>query len=250
MSGPKETPKKTLSRFATHAEQWTLDPAVVMLNHGSFGACPRVVLQLQRRLRAQLEQEPVRFFTRQMQPLLEESRGVLAGLIGADAADLVFVRNVTTAVNSVLRSLRFRPGDELLVTDHDYNACRNVVDFVARRDGANVVVAKVPMPLTSPRQVVDAVLARVSDRTRLAVIDHVTSPTATILPIEELVARLDAHQVDTLVDGAHAPGMIPVDVTRIGAAIIRATVTSGCVRRKGPGFSTCGRIGSRGFNRP
>lgn len=183
-----------------------------------------------------MEQEPVRFFTRQMQPLLDESRRVLAELIGADPCDVVFVRNVTGAVNSVMRSLRFEPGDELLVTDHGYNACRNVVDFVAGRSGAKVVVAPVPLPMDSPRRVVDAVTARVTDRTRLAVIDHVSSPTGVVFPIEELVKRLDEHGIDTLVDGAHAPGMIPLDVKQIDAAYYTGNCHKWLSAPKGAGF--------------
>jgi isopenicillin-N epimerase len=204
--------------YSTYARAWTLDPRIAMLNHGAFGACPRAVLELQQRLRAEMEQEPVGFFLRRMQPLLDESRRTLAALVGADPADLVFVRNATTGVNSVLRSLRFQPGDELLVTDHSYNACRNAVRFVAQRAGAQVVVAALPLPVESPRQIVDTVIARVTGRTRLAVIDHVTSPTAVVFPIEELVRQLRERNVDTLVDGAHAPGMIPLDLGRIGAA--------------------------------
>lgn len=213
-----------------------LDPAVVMLNHGSFGACPRAVLERQRQLRAQMEREPVRFFTRQMQPLLDEARRGLAALIGADPADVVFVRNATTGVNSVLRSLRFRPGDELLLTNHDYNACRNAVRFVAGRAGAKVLVASVPLPVESTRQVIDAVMSRVTERTRLAVIDHVTSPTAVVFPIEEIVGELKQRNVDTLVDGAHAPGMIALDVVRIGAAYYTGNCHKWLCAPKGAGF--------------
>lgn len=219
-----------------HADAWSLDPAIVMLNHGSFGACPNAVLGRQQQLRQQMESEPVRFFVRQVQPMLDESRRALAELIGAEGDDLVFVNNATAAVNGVLRSLRFQPGDELLVTDHDYNACRNVVCYVAERDGADVVRAQVPLPVESDRQVVDAVLARVTARTRIAVLDHITSPTAVVFPIEELVRRLDEVGVDTLVDGAHAPGMIPLDVKRIGAAYYAGNCHKWLCAPKGAGF--------------
>ncbi|MHC4178007.1 MAG: aminotransferase class V-fold PLP-dependent enzyme [Planctomycetota bacterium] len=227
---------QTPAEDSTHAEAWTLDPRIAMLNHGSFWACPRVVLERQQQLRAEMEREPVGFFFRRMQPLLDESRRVLAGLISADPADLVFVRNATTAINSVLGSLHFQPGNQLLVTDHDYNACRNAVRFTAEQAGAEVVVASVPLPVESPGQVVDAVLSRVTERTRLAVIDHVTSPTAIVFPIEEIVRRLKQRNVDTLVDGAHAPGMVRLDLGRIGAAYYTGNCHKWLCAPKGAAF--------------
>lgn len=197
---------------------WLLDPAITMLNHGSFGACPRPILEYQNRLRERMEGRPVPFLVRDMFPLLDESRRTLAALVGTRPENLVFVNNATAAVNAVVRSLRFRPGDELLVTDHGYNACSNVVRYVVHREGADMVVAKVPVPIESPEQIVEAVLARVTDRTRLAVLDHVTSPTAIVFPIHELVRRLAERGVDVMVDGAHAPGMLPLSLDQLGAA--------------------------------
>lgn len=208
----------TLPAPSALAAHWALDPAVVFLNHGSFGACPRVVMQRQQELRQQLEREPVLFLGRQLESLLDPARHELAALVRCDAADLAFVPNATTGVNTVLRSLSFEPGDELLVTDHGYNACRNAVDFVAARSGARVVTANIPLPLRSPQQVHDAVMERVTARTRLLLIDHVTSPTGLVLPVEQIVRELNARGIDTLVDGAHAPGMLPLDLDGLGAA--------------------------------
>ena len=218
------------------ADEWGLDPDVTMLNHGAFGACPRPVLRRQQELREQLERRPVQFFMRQMQPLLDESRQTLARAIGADTDNVVFVRNATTGINAVLRSLPLRPGDELLVTDHGYNACNNVVDFVAERAGANVVTAPIALPIRSPGQVVDAVLDRVTERTRLAVIDHITSPTAVVFPIEQIARQLDQRGVDLLVDGAHGLGMVPLELAEAGMAYYAGNCHKWLCAPKGAGF--------------
>ena len=125
------------SYSAIQPDAWLLDPAVTFLNHGSFGACPRVVLERQQEIRRELEREPVDFLVRKMTPLVDENRNALANLIGADPCDVVFVQNATAGVNSVIRSLDFRPGDEILVTAHDYNACRNVIRYVAQRSASS-----------------------------------------------------------------------------------------------------------------
>src|SRR6184192_2811314 len=147
------------------ARFWTLDPAVAFLNHGSFGACPRPVLEAQQRLRERLERQPVQFLGRDLEALLDDARSALAAFLGADPEGLVFVPNATTAVNAVLRSLALAPGDQLLVTDHAYNACRNALDFVAGAARAEVVMVPVPFPLASADAVVEAVLARATPRT-------------------------------------------------------------------------------------
>ncbi|MFI5308317.1 MAG: aminotransferase class V-fold PLP-dependent enzyme [Polyangiales bacterium] len=201
-----------------HAQHWLLEPGIDFLNHGSFGACPRPVLELQTELRARLEREPVRFFVRELEGLLDAAREELGRFVGAAAADLAFVPNATAGVNTVLRSLALQPGDELLTTDHSYRACRNALEATAERAGARVIVAQVPFPVRSPDEIVSAVLARRSSRTRLALLDHVTSPTAVVFPIAPLVAELAASGVDTLVDGAHAPGMLDLSLRDIGAA--------------------------------
>ncbi len=209
---------------------------MTFLNHGSFGACPKQVLEFQQKLRSQLEHEPLRFFGREWEPLLDDARIKLAAFVGADVQDLVFVPNATTGVNSVLRSLTFSPEDEILTTNHEYNACRNALDFIASRTGARVVVAKIPFPIDSPQQVIAAVIERVSPKTRLALLDHVTSQTGLIFPIQELVRELQQRGVDTLVDGAHAPGMISLDLREIGATYYTGNCHKWLCAPKGTAF--------------
>jgi len=189
----------------------------VFLNHGSFGSCPLPVLEFQRRLIDRLERQPVQFLVRELEPMLDNARADLAQFLGARPGDLVFVGNVTVGVNSALRSLSFRPGDELLVSDYEYNACRNALEFVAARFGAKVVVARLPFPLRSESELIDPILRAVTPRTRLALLDHVTSQTAVIMPLEKIVSALTAQGVETLIDGAHAPGMIPLNLEALGA---------------------------------
>jgi isopenicillin-N epimerase len=226
-------PHMDASPFRTH---WSLDPEVTFLNHGSFGACPTAVLEEQSRLRARMEAEPVRFLHRELEALSDAARAALGSFLDADPDDLAFVNNATTGVNTVLKSLRFDPGDELLTTDHEYNASRNALDFVASRWGVKVVVAKLPWPVRSAQSVVDTVLSHVTARTRLLLIDHITSQTALVLPIAELIRALRERGVETLVDGAHGPGQVPLSMRQLGVAYYTGNCHKWLCAPKGAAF--------------
>ncbi len=223
-------------QFPSLAEPFTLDPAWAFLNHGSFGACPRAVQQVQAGLRDRMERQPVQFLANDYEGLLDGARDVLAAFLHADPQGLVFVPNATTGVNAVLQSFDLRPGDDVLVTDHAYNACRNALDAVAGRAGGRVCVAAVPFPLSDATAVIEALRAAITPRTRIAMIDHVTSPTGLVLPIEAIVADLQGRGIDVLVDGAHAPGMVPLDLDRLGAAYYTGNCHKWLCAPKGAGF--------------
>jgi isopenicillin-N epimerase len=233
--GPRdgEAPPVNEPSLAAH---WSLDPTITFLNHGSFGACPRAVQEVQTELRARLERDPVQFFIRELASRLGAANAALATFVGCDAEDLVFVPNVTTGVNTVVRSLRFAPGDELLTTDHAYPACRNALAWVAERSGARLVTARVPFPLTSAAESESAILAAATPRTKLALLDHVSSPTGLVFPIARLVSALAERGIDTLVDGAHAPGMLPLDLRALGAAYYTGNCHKWLCAPKGAGF--------------
>lgn len=215
---------------------WLLDPAITFLNHGSFGACPRRVLEFAARTREELETDPVEFMIQELPRRLGEVRAELAAFIGAAPADVVFTTNATSGVNAVLRSAELSPGDEILVTNQAYGPCRNALEYVAKERGASVVVARVPFPLESVEQITAAVLDAASARTRLALIDHVTSPTGLVFPIAELTAALQARGTRVLVDGAHAPGMVALDLRALGADYYAANLHKWCCAPKGAGF--------------
>ena len=200
------------------AHHWPLDPQTVFLNHGSFGATPSEVLEEQGRLRGLLERDPVRFFEREYSDMWDESRSAVARMLNADVDGMVFVSNATQGVNTVLRSLDLEPGDEIIVPDHSYQACWNAVDYVTRRSGAKTVVVEIPFRVEDPKQVIDLIMEAVTERTVLALIDTVTSPTGSRMPFEELTNRLQSRGVDVLLDAAHGPGIVPIDLSRLEPA--------------------------------
>ncbi len=197
---------------------WRLDPSVAFLNHGSFGACPEPVLAAQRDWRDRLEREPVTFLERELEGHLADARAAVGRFLGADPDGLAFVANATAGLNAVLGSLPFEPGDEVLTTDHEYNAALTTMEAAARRTGARVVIAPIPFPIGDADDALVSVLDAVTSRTRLVVISHVTSSTGLVLPVDRIVRALADRSVDTLVDGAHAPGVVPLELDALGAA--------------------------------
>lgn len=194
------------------------------------------VLEAQDAWRARLETEPVRFMAETLEPALDDARAALGRFVNADPEDLAFVPNATSGCNTVLRSLQLQPGEELLAIDHEYNAVRNALAFVAERAGARVVTVPVPYPLGSADEITEPILAAVTPRTRLAVLDHVTSATALVLPVARLVEELQERGVDVLVDGAHAAGMVGLDITALGAAYYTGNLHKWVCAPKGAAF--------------
>lgn len=227
---------------------WSLDPAIAYLNHGSYGACPIAVLEKQAALRARMEREPVDFLLRDLPGLLDAAREETARFVGSRPEDLVFVPNATTGVNAVLKSLPFEAGDEVLTTSHVYGACRKTLEHVAARTGIHVVVARVPFPVTGEDDVVDAVLEGVSPRTRLALVDHVPSASALVFPLARLVGELASRGVETLVDGAHALGAVPIDLEALGAAYYAANAHKWLCAPKGAALLHVRRDRQRGLH--
>jgi len=220
-----------------------LDPDVIFLNHGSFGACPRPVFEAQLRWQRRLEQEPVLMLGREIVDLMARARAALGDFLNARADDLVFFPNPTTALNVVARNLMrsdapvgLHPGDEILTTDHEYGAMDRTWRYVCAQTGARYVQTPIPLPVTTPEDFVERVWAGVTPRTRVIFLSHITSPTALIFPIEALCRRAREAGILCIVDGAHAPGQIPLDLTALGADIYAGALHKWLMAPKGAAF--------------
>ena len=233
-SSEEETPRGSCSSEC--ARYWTLDPSVTFLNHGSFGACPLAVLEAQQHLRERVEKDPVQFFRRDLEPLWDEALHQLSEFLGAVPEQLAFVPNTTTGINTILRSIQLERGAELLTTTHSYPACRNALEEAAARVGGTVVAVQVPFPLRTPAQVLQPILEAITPKTQIALFDHVASSTGIIFPIERIIQELAAMNIDVLVDGAHAPGMVPLELERLGAAYYVGNCHKWLCAPKGAGF--------------
>jgi isopenicillin-N epimerase len=218
------------------SKHWILDPNITFLNHGSFGACPKLILDKQTKLRTSLEFDPVTFMESTARELWTESLVRLSKYINADSEGMTFVTNATSGVNTVLKSLDLKPNDEIIVLDHSYQACWNAVDFITKKTEAKAVVAAIPFPIDSNEQIIEEILQKVTEKTRLALIDTVTSPTGLRLPFEELVSELQSRNVDVLLDAAHGPGIVPLDIKKLDPAYVTGNAHKWLCTPKGSAF--------------
>jgi isopenicillin-N epimerase len=218
------------------ARHFLLREDVVFLNHGSFGACPRPVFEAYQAWQLELEREPVEFLGRRMTELLRAPREALAKEIGCAPTDVVGVLNATTGLNIVAQSLDLKPGDQILTTDHEYSALEKTWAYVCRRTGAEIVVVKVPMPLLTEAQFTDTVIAGMTDRTRVLFLSHITSPTALLFPIERVVAEARKRGIWSVIDGAHTPGHIPLNLDALGADFYSGNCHKWMMSPKGSAF--------------
>jgi isopenicillin-N epimerase len=217
-------------------QYFLLDPAIHFLNHGSFGACPIPVFESYQNWQRRLERQPVLFLGREHDSLLKESRAALGAYLNADADDLVYLPNATHGVNSIAHSLNLQPGDEVLTTDHEYGACDYAWEFYCGKTGAKYIHQTLPLPVDSENEIVEQFWAGVTTQTKVIYLSHITSPTALRLPVEVICQRARAAGILTLIDGAHAPGQIPVDLQAIGADFYTGNCHKWMLAPKGAAF--------------
>ncbi|MFN2158805.1 MAG: aminotransferase class V-fold PLP-dependent enzyme [Anaerolineales bacterium] len=213
-----------------------LDPELIFLNHGAFGATPKPVLDVYQSWQNKLERQPVEFFVREMLGALKTARQTLGDYLKADPDDLVYIPNATYGVNILARSLALKQGDEILTTDHEYGACENAWEFVARKTGAKLVRQPIPLPLSSPGEIAEQIWEGVTSRTRVIFISHISSPTAVRLPVELICKEARKAGILTVIDGAHAPGQIPVDIGAIDPDFYTGNCHKWMLSPKGAGF--------------
>ncbi|HAQ37814.1 MAG TPA: aminotransferase [Saprospirales bacterium] len=225
-----------IPQYSDLAHHWKLDKDIVFLNHGSFGATPTYISEQQTRYRDIMEREPVDFFVNQWPVLLDRSKKKLAEFVNADPDDLVFVQNTTTGVNQVLNSFLFEPGDEWLVSSHAYGACMLAMKHFCERNKIRLNVIEIPFPVEDDQQILKALQDKITDRTKLALIDHVSSATGMVFPIKKIVDFLRENGVCSLVDGAHAPGMVYLDIRHLNPDFYVANCHKWICAPKGSAF--------------
>lgn len=226
---------------------WSLANDLTFLNHGSYGACPDPVMMHQSGLRAALESDPVRFYERWYPKLHRQAREALGKFVDADAHDLALVSSATVAVNTILRAHRFAAGDEIVTTNHIYGACRNALDALVKERGVTLNVVTLPFPVANSDVLVKAIEKALTPKTRMLFVDHVTSPTAMVMPVASLVALCKPRNIDVLIDGAHAPGMLDISIRDIGATYYVGNCHKWMCAPKGTGFFYVQRDRQEGF---
>jgi len=222
------------------AVHWQHDPSVCFLNHGSFGGCPSEVLQAQNRLRNRMEAETIRFFVEDTWALMDRARAALGSFVSARAEDIVPIPNatfaVTTALNHMTSTGYLKPGDEILANDHEYPACLNNLRAVCARGEVKVVMAEIPFPVTSPEQVLELLMSKVTPRTKAALVSHVTSSSGLVMPVEMLVPELEKRGVRTIIDGAHGVGFLPLNLTLLNPSYYTSNCHKWLCAPKGSAF--------------
>ena len=209
---------------------------IIFFNHGSFGACPRVVFETYQEWQRELEAQPVEFLLRRRQKLMAHARAFIADYFNVPDGEIVFVANATAGLNIALRSLRLRDGDEILTTDHEYGAVNRLLAFIAAKTGASIRRHRVRLPYESDEAFTDAIFTEVSDKTKAIVISHITSPTSLIFPVELICRRARELGILTIVDGAHAPGQLPLDLAAVGADMYSGNFHKWLCAPKGSAF--------------
>ena len=217
-------------------EYFLLDPNVIFLNHGSFGATPKPVLEAYQNWQLRMERQPVLFLGRELDGLLLESRLALGAYLNAGADDLVYIPNATHGLNIVAHSLQLKPGDEILTTDHEYGACDYTWDFICGRAGAKYIRQSIPLPVHTEEEIVERFWQGITSRTKAIYLSHITSSTALRLPVEEICRRAKEAGVLSLIDAAHSPGQIPVDLKLLGADIVFGNCHKWVLAPKGAAF--------------
>lgn len=207
-----------LPPYSSFEKYWNHNKDIVFLNHGSFGSTPTSVLEKQTQLRTQMESDLVQFMTVDYEKLYWENKEALAQFIHCNANDLVLVRNATMGVNTILHSLQFNEGDEILSHSHAYGACQNTLKFYAERHKCKLTTASIPFPINNEDDIIDAFLKCVTPKTKLAMVDHITSATGIIFPVKKITKELESRGIEVLIDGAHAPGMIELNIEDIRAS--------------------------------
>ena len=218
------------------ARHFLLRDDVVFLNHGSFGACPREVFEVYQNWHLELERQPVAFLGRDLTDRMRVPRVALAAELGTEADNIVGLVNATEGLNIVAQSLDLKPGDEIVTTDHEYPSLEKTWAYIARRTGARVAVVKVPMPLVSEAEFTDAIVGAFNDRTRVLFLSHITSPTALVFPIERAIREAKARKIWTVIDGAHTPGHIPLNLDAMDVDFYAGNCHKWLMTPKGSGF--------------